>query len=299
MEDLCDLNLDVELESSPKEEPEQNTKPKTATIHEPLFFDIETVPDYSRMDRFGFEPIESYKVRNPDFEPDAIINKTLKDIEKSLSGFTPDEEWIAKLEAAENGRDKPARSGVVKIIADLRSQQDAVEQATADQNKTMSVTPEFCRIVAIGFAFGDEEPQSLLFKKGGDEAAMLQAFWLEMQRLRGPLVGYNILGFDLPVIFTRSALLGVKPTRKFDLSPWKSQVIDLMKKRFPSGRAKGLKDLAQHLGIDVDLEGIDGSQVLDLFNAGDHDTIHDYVCSDVTVTRRLFNFWNGYFFDVK
>jgi hypothetical protein len=32
-----------------------------------------------------------------------------------------------------------------------------------------------------------------------------------------PIVGYNILGFDLPVIFARSILLGAEATRAIDM----------------------------------------------------------------------------------
>jgi 3'-5' exonuclease len=50
-----------------------------------------------------------------------------------------------------------------------------------------------------------------------------------------------------------------------------------------------LTDIAKFLGLGEKLDGIDGSMVHDLFHAGEFQTIWDYCCQDVVLTRTVYN----------
>jgi hypothetical protein len=89
-------------------------------------------------------------------------------------------------------------------------------------------------------------------------------------------------------------VLGVKPSRKLDISPWSDSCLDLMVKIFGKGPAIGLKRLAGMYGLPVEEEGVDGSQVHKLI-VDDPEKVRRYVMSDVMLTRELFRKMEGYF----
>ena len=158
------------------------------------------------------------------------------------------------------------------------------------------MTPVYCRIVAIGMQFGNDQVQSqVVGKDNATEVELLTDFW-EVAARSSSLVGYNIAQFDLPVIYVRSRILGIKPTRKIDTKPWGGQVIDLMQTMFPRGASMKLKDLARILGFTIPAEDVDGSEVFELWQAGKLDEIAKYQASDIEVTRQLFDFQQGFFF---
>src|SRR5690606_25146061 len=108
-----------------------------------------------------------------------------------------------------------SRKGVFDLINKAFARMTESESIAADNCKKMATTPEMCRIVSMGYACGDGPVQSITFDKKVTEVEILGLFWSLAKNCRGPVCGYNILGFDLPVIFARSILLGIKPTRGF------------------------------------------------------------------------------------
>jgi len=125
------------------------------------------------------------------------------------------------------------------------------------------------------------------------ERDILEQFWSLANRARY-VCGFNILGFDLPTIFVRSMLLDVSPTRSWDLKPWGTDVIDLMKKRFPSSGAMGLKKICKAMGIPIPAGDVDGSQVEALFKT-DPELVGKYVRSDVLLLLYLHEMYSGFF----
>ena len=125
------------------------------------------------------------------------------------------------------------------------------------------------------------------------EVGLLEEFWTVAKNAKS-ICGFNILGFDLPVILVRSMLLDVAPSRQFDLKPWGTDVIDLMKKRFPNSGVMGLKKLAKLMGINVPAGDVDGSQVETLWR-NDAVKLGKYVASDVAITKEIHQRYSGYF----
>lgn len=256
----------------------------------PLYVDIETIPDESRMELFGLDPLPPEVFE--DQLPTALEFQTqsLDVIQKAMQEKTPPAGWLAALGVAENAAKKP-RKGLFDLLAE-------VESRIEERRKLLSVTPEFCRIVALGAARGKKEASGHVIGDKIDdweitERVLLEQFWAAAEEC-SPIVGFNLLHFDLPAIFIRSAILGVTPTRKFDLRPWGTDVIDLMLARWPKGGQKGLKAFCKACGGPGADDDIEGSQVFDLFNS-EPAKLAQYVALDVERARWMHEFLKGFF----
>lgn len=266
----------------------------------PLFFDLETIPDFSREHLFGLPPLPDEIPETPMenmLSSSEFLSMSLKEMPEILKGKNPPEVWIDEVDKVESQKPKP-RKGVLDILANLRSAKSDANQAAAIEarNKTMATTPEMCRIVAFGWALGKEEASCLL-SDGTDECEvnLLEMFWLIVKDLRGPIVGYNCLSFDLPVILARSIMLGVRPTRPISLSKYGNRgVVDLMLSRFPGNNWKGLSQMAKLYGLGGKTEGMDGSKVLETFQENPA-LVSEYCRDDVRITQSLYEKWSGYF----
>lgn len=288
------------------------TKTTRAATKQPLYVDIETIPDESRAALFELPAIPApvvYLDENDCPAPSKMIEGTQDEIEAIIRKAQSGGNMLPKiiLEAAIDieMKSKKPRKGVFSLLTSMvdaiTNEASTIQVAVDTNRKTMSVTPEMCRIVAIGFGVGSDPAMSLVVGQPtadgrgvNSEIDILNKFWELASRTGGPIVGYNVLGFDLPAIFVRSILLDVKPTKKFDMKPWGADVVDLMKARFPAGPAKPLKSLAAWMGIPIPAEGVDGSQVAELF-AKDPLKLGDYVRSDITITRELHRKFRGTF----
>jgi predicted PolB exonuclease-like 3'-5' exonuclease len=189
----------------------------------------------------------------------------------------------------------------MKLVVSSSGRGDQHAEAAAERCKLLSTTPEYCRIAAFGFACGVDEPQAMVVGEGGYcEVDVLTAFWQLAMDSKNPLIGFNCLGFDLPVIYVRSMLLGVQPTRQLDMKPWGKDVIDLYMCRFggrgntSKDRPGKLKDLARVLDIEVPAGDTDGGDVARLMR-DDPVKVAEYVKSDIAVTRALHWMYRGFF----
>jgi hypothetical protein len=250
-----------------------------------IYLDIETVPDDTRRHLWDLpEEPEVYP------EPTSLIAGTVSDVRDFLNEYalTLSSGYLDAIEAAEAQRSRGPRKGVRKALAKAR-------RAEADLYKELSLDPERCHIAALGYAVGDGDVQGIAVDERMPEDELLQVVWNILQtgwENNSPIVGYNVIAFDLPVILARSILLGVTPTRSIDLRKYGNpDVVDLMIARFPSGRPKSLKTLATQYGIEIPCPDVDGSDVLTMTP----DERAKYVKSDVVVTRELHRRFRGYF----
>lgn len=150
--------------------------------------------------------------------------------------------------------------------------------------------------MAAAGAFGNDKIEPTVVNSIEDEVKLLEEIWWSIAQAR-TLVGFNILHFDLPVILVRSALLGITPSRRINLSPYRNtEVCDLMMARWPKGGQMKLKAMARSLGIEIPAYDCDGSQVEHLYKT-DPDKLRAYVTSDVSVTRDVHRTLSGYFWE--
>lgn len=273
-----------------------NSPPRGSGV--PLYLDIETIPDYERMHLFGLPPLpevppETTSANCP--TPTTLLEVGLDQLERELMALNPDDAFLELLVQEERKKPKP-RAGVETTCKKVRGRKYEVAGAAEAQRKLLSTTPEYCRIVAFGWAVGNERPFTLIEKFNGiNERGLIGDIWRLIQQ-HSPIVGYNILGFDLQVIRARSAILGIEPSRMLNDSPWNNNdVADLMAIRFGrSGKAMRLKELAKLYGIAVPAGDANGSDVEHLL-ANDPEKLSRYVMSDVHITRELHKRWQGYF----
>ncbi len=258
----------------------------------PFFFDLETIPDYARSHLFFAQKPEPIP-RLADGEMDDVAEVVAMPIEQAkalMLARCPSNGWLDMLEAKEKKGKK--RSGMLQAIGSVRRALNSDAEAEEEWIKNLSVTPEYCRIIAMGWKVGDGPVQSMVEGVDDDsELKILRQFWMLVAH-HSPVVGFNINHFDLPVIFVRSALYQLQGVRLLDRRLGSKQVKDLYQIRFPRGHRRGvepggLKQQAAMLGISVPAGDMDGSKVHDLFYR-EPERIHDYVQSDVWV---LYEYW--------
>lgn len=292
-----------------------------------LYFDLETIPDYSRESLFDLPAVPEvatfapaiYSEEKDGPAPSELIRGTEEDFKTAIAKAQGGGKMLPKIIlqaalAAESKSEKPKpRKGVMAALGDMIKAIDneaatieaakaanlaAIETAIAARRKTMAVTPEMNRIVALGWKWSNDRGEAMVLRPGEDhdtfERRALEKFWELVKRAK-LVVGFNILHFDLPTAFIRSAMLGVEPSKMFDMKPWGTDVCDIMKKRWPSGPAMKLKEFVKRLGFVVPAGDMDGGQVEELVKAGKWEQVRDYVLSDVAITCEVHLFGRGLF----
>lgn len=130
-----------------------------------------------------------------------------------------------------------------------------------------------------------------------DEAKTLAQFWNHLERINfnadeDQIIGHNILGFDLPFLYHRSMICGVRPSKKLIAEKyWESPVYDTMLK-WQMGKFRefvGLEELALAFGLNCPKNGaVNGENLLDAYLDGKHEEIREYCLKDVLCTRELY-----------
>lgn len=149
-------------------------------------------------------------------------------------------------------------------------------------------------ICCVGFAWNDDEPQSIMRVPGkADEKPLLAALAMHLANSRPSLetpviVGHYVAGFDLRFIWQRAFVLGVRLPAWFprDPKPWSREVHDTMAMWAGGKDSISLDNLCRALGL-PGKDNIDGSQVAGLFAAGEYDAIADYCRADVERVRQV------------
>lgn len=270
----------------------------SSDLKKPLYLDIETIPNEERRHLFGFDEIPAQQDETPVeylVEPLEFVTAGLAEMTQAMSGKNPPEEWIAAVADAENGTGKKPRKGVFDLLASLREAKSKGDLLRKQQEKEMATTPEMLQIVAIGIACGDGPVQArLVGDEGFTEAELLDELFEIFDNLRGPIVGFNVANFDIPALCVRAMIHGIKPSRLLDRRPWGKDICDLMECRFQRTKAKGLKELAKLYGIVNATDGVDGSQVSELWKS-DRELLRKYLISDLEITRQIHGMYKGFF----
>ena len=179
------------------------------------------------------------------------------------------------------------------------------DESLRDQwtSEERSIKPAWQHIVAIAGAW--IEPNGALRYLGAfgsethSEAALVRIFFHLVARHRPRLVGWNSGGFDLPVLVYRAMVHRIQAPAFYQIGePYHSyrkrfdeeshiDLMDLLSFYGASPRLK-LDEMAHVLGIPGKL-GVEGSQVWDLYQAGDLATIRRYCMTDVLTTALIYS----------
>lgn len=157
-------------------------------------------------------------------------------------------------------------------------------------------------VISVAFAVDDDAPLVYARHHEGtkSEADLLREVYavltMEIQASNATpdsvtWCGHNVAGFDLPFLYKRSAVLGVRPSvnLRHDCPPWHPNVADVMFMWAGRTGTISLDALCRALGVpSPKAEGMDGSKVYDRWKAGDTDAITRYNVLDVEAARECF-----------
>ena len=181
-------------------------------------------------------------------------------------------EFLEEFTAPANYKD-PEK--IASYIADKRA--EAIAKCALDL--------DLCRIVAIGV---DDLQGNIVVAEAHDEVderTVLLKFWNDWYE--SPTIGFNSLGFDLPVLIRRSQYLGV-PTPNISLDRYRTPHIDLMERLSFNGklRARGLAFYCKRFGIAFD-DPTKGADIGDLVRGGKWEEVAAHCAADLKKTRAL------------
>jgi predicted PolB exonuclease-like 3'-5' exonuclease len=144
----------------------------------------------------------------------------------------------------------------------------------------------FGRILCIGWAV-DDNPVQVAHE--AEEQLLLQVVledWSGALDRAPTIVGHNIAGFDLRFLWQRCVINGVFPQgllNAMQAKPWDKVLQDTMLMWHPQNKVS-LAKLCKILGVKKD-DPVDGSQVYQLYKAGEIDKIISHCKSDVEAVR--------------
>lgn len=155
---------------------------------------------------------------------------------------------------------------------------------------------------AKGEVFPEEEERGITYKCQG-EAEMLAAFW-EGCRAYDTFVSFNGRTFDVPFLFTRSAIHGLRPSKDLMRGRYLYQQertarhIDLLDQLtfYGASMRKGSLHLwTRAFGIESPkAQGVSGDEVSTLYASGRFLDIAKYNGRDLFATAELYERWKTY-----
>jgi len=241
-----------------------------------VYLDIETLPDMRPGAREAF--IEASR---SDFKAPSDMTKGRAIAELGLNPEDKDVKYLTKEAALERW---------AKAFRETK----ADEVGDAEWRKT-SCDPTRGHICVIGWAIDDGEPVSSQIATVEDERRVLQEFFNalsaafnENNKRRPVFIGHYEVGFDLPFIYKRAVILGVRPPLFFPNNPreWDDSVFDTMYEWAGRNGRISMDSLCEALGLEGKTD-MDGSMVCDAFLNGEIDKIASYCRDDVTRTRNI------------
>lgn len=201
-----------------------------------------------------------------------ILERCVFDIETAPIEDAAD--YVQTVSAPDNYK-KP--EAIAAYIADAKAKQ--LERAALDI--------DLCRVVAIGFQIEGREPCSLTVENEPEED-ILNYFWSNVGRRH--LVGFNCLGFDLPVLMRRAQYLGDHVRRPaMSLDRYKHPGVSDLQMVLSFNGAKTFRSLSfycKRFGIHVP-DAITGADIGSAVSEGRWDDVRTHVAADVAKTAAL------------
>lgn len=164
-----------------------------------------------------------------------------------------------------------------------------------DQVKAMSVSPAMCKIIVTGIYSSKDGSTTI---DSGDETDLIYAMW-DAIRSHDSVVGYNHIGFDLPVLITRGMILGMPlylPKEYLNLRRYSSNPYYDCCQLLAGWEREKMKSLdwwARRLNLGSTHGS--GADVYDLYLKGENEDIREHCEQDVMLTKSLFermqNYW--------
>lgn len=175
----------------------------------------------------------------------------------------------------------------VEIIQKLQSKKEKTVEEIYEET---SFEGTFGRICCIGIIKEGDNGilQKEVFK--GTEKEILTKFWLAAAGVHR-FIGHNIWEFDLPFIYKRSIIHGVRPRMDINFARYRNMPIyDTQQEWELWGfrKAQKLDTLAHVLGLPSSKDDMDGSMVWQYYQDGKLEDIYKYCMKDVELTRQVY-----------
>lgn len=175
----------------------------------------------------------------------------------------------------------------VEIIKKLSSKKD---KTVEEIYKETSFEGTFGRICCIGII--KEGAEGIIQKEvfSGTEKEILTKFWKAAVGVHR-FIGHNIWNFDLPFIYKRSIINGVKPRNDISFARYRNiPIYDTLQEWELWGyqKAQKLDTLSKVFGLSTSKDEMDGSMVWDFFQKGKIEEIKKYCMKDVVLTRQVY-----------
>jgi len=148
-------------------------------------------------------------------------------------------------------------------------------------------------IICIGFALDDDKTNVFWRTLIGDEYQIIEAFFESLTNncIAPKFVTFNGNSFDLPFIYHRAVILGIKPPKFFprplEIKPWGGPTIDVMTMWAGMKNRISQDKLAKALGFEGKGD-FDGSMVWDAVQAGEEQKVAEYCKDDVEDLRKIY-----------
>ncbi len=165
------------------------------------------------------------------------------------------------------------------------------ERVKQERIAKTALDTSLARIICIGFAIDDGDIQTLT----GPEDEILAAFFSSISgRTLPTLIGHNILGYDIPLVYHRAIINGIRPHGAFHMhhKPWYGNNFDTMTEWAGMRDRISLDRLCKLLGIPGKGD-IDGSMVPEMYERGEIDKIAEYCAHDVEKVRAIYRRLTG------
>ena len=163
------------------------------------------------------------------------------------------------------------------------------QDARAKALDRAALDPDLCRVVAIGVWPEGGSVEAEVARTPEEEHIMISKLWALLRR--GHIVGYNVIGFDLPVLLRRSLYLSVEHPPAFRLNKYRpsNNITDLMLQISFDGAMpyRSLRWYARRFGLATSADAIDGRDVPMLATLGQWDAVKAHVEDDVRLTGEL------------
>jgi len=152
-------------------------------------------------------------------------------------------------------------------------------------------------IIAIGWAFDDQPVVNVAYRTLSGpftESDILKSFFTNLitNCIAPTFVTHNGDKFDLPFIYHRSVILGVRPPdffpRPLSIKPWGNQTADIqLMWAGMKGRWVSQDNMAKAMGLEGKKD-MDGSMVWDAVQAGEEQKVAEYCKDDVETLRKIY-----------
>lgn len=171
-----------------------------------------------------------------------------------------------------------------------------IEEKKAQDRDKAALDFDFGMIAAVGAQFGTGGvPICLLVNDRRSEYELLSTLLKWIEKSRGFVAGYNIIGFDLPFIMRRAFALRLpRPTVIPNMSRYQSwPSIDLMQLlcNWDLSKAKPMKLICDLYGIENEHPELEGSQFSEMGLL----TRQIYVNNEIKLLTNLYKRMEGYY----